>query len=170
MAKITFKGTAVKKIGKDAFKGIKKNAAFVMKKTFTSKNVKYKITKSTSSAKQVTVTGATKKNITTLSIPATVKYNGISFKVTAINKNAFKNKKKLKSVTIGKNVKTIGASAFLGDKKLAKVKFSGTAIKSIGKNAFKGIKKNAAFSVKKSKKKFVKKLLKKAKTKNYKMK
>lgn len=170
LAKITFKGTAVKKIGKDAFKGIKKNAAFVMKKTFTSKNVKYKITKSTSSAKQVTVTGTTKKNITTLSIPATVKYNGISFKVTAINKNAFKNKKKLKSVTIGKNVKTIGASAFLGDKKLAKVKFSGTAIKSIGKNAFKGIKKNAAFSVKKSKKKFVKKLLKKAKTKNYKMK
>ena len=48
--------------------------------------------------------------------------------------------------------------------------FSGTAIKSIGKNAFKGIKKNAAFKVKKSKKTYYKKLLKKAKTKNYKVK
>lgn len=170
LAKITFKGTAVKKIGKDAFKGIKKNASFVMKKTFTYKNVKYKITKSTTSAKMVTVTGTSKKNITTLSIPATVKLNGMSFKVTSINKNAFKNKKKLKSVTVGKNVKVISASAFQGDAKLAKVKFSGTAIKSIGKNAFKGIKKNAAFSVKKPKKAFIKKLLKKAKTRNYKVK
>ena len=59
---------------------------------------------------------------------------------------------------------------FSGCKKLAKIKFSGTAIKSIGKNAFKNIKKNAVFSVKKSKKAYYKKLLKKAKTKNFKMK
>lgn len=38
--KINFKGTAVKTIGKDAFKGVKKNASFVMKKTFAFKNVK----------------------------------------------------------------------------------------------------------------------------------
>ncbi len=170
LAKVTFKGTAVKKIGKDAFKGIKKGASFVMKKTFTSKSVKYKITKCTTSAKEVMVTGTTKKNITSLNIPATVKYNGMSFKVVSIGKNAFKNKKKLKSVTIGKNVKTIGASAFLGDKKLAKVKFSGTAVKTISKNAFKGIKKNATFSIKKSKRANLKKLLKKAKTKNFKVK
>ena len=73
-------------------------------------------------------------------------------------------------MTIGKNVKTIGASAFLGDKKLAKVKFSGTAVKTISKNAFKGIKKNATFSIKKSKRANLKKLLKKAKTKNFKVK
>lgn len=170
LAKITFKGTAVKTIGKDAFKGVKKNASFVMKKTFTFKNVKYKITKSTASVKQVTLTGVTKKNITSLNIPATVKYNGLAFKVTSVGKNALKNKKKLKKVTVGKNVKSIGAGAFLGDARLASVKFSGTAIKSIGKNAFKGIKKNAVFSVKKAKKAYYKKLLKKAKTKNYKVK
>ena len=56
--------------------------------------------------------------------------------------------------------------AFSGAKKLAKIKFSGTAVKTIGKNAFKGIKKNAVFSVKKSKRAYYKKLLKKAKTKN----
>ena len=169
LAKVTFKGTAVKTIGKDAFKGIKKNAAFSMKKTFIFKNVKYKITKCTASVKQVTVTGLSKK-LTSLNIPATVKYNGMTFKVTSINKKALRKQTKLKSVTIGKNVKSIGANAFDGDKKLAKIKFSGTAIKSIGKNAFKGIKKNATFTVKKAKKAYYNKLLKKAKTKNYKVK
>ena len=169
LAKVTFKGAAVKTIGKDAFKGIKKNAAFSMKKTFTFKNVKYKITKCTASVKQVTVTGLSKK-LTSLNIPATVKYNGMTFKVTSINKKALRKQTKLKSVTIGKNVKSIGANAFDGDKKLAKIKFSGTAIKSIGKNAFKGIKKNATFTVKKAKKAYYNKLLKKAKTKNYKVK
>ncbi len=169
LAKVTFKGTTVKTIGRDAFKGIKKNAAFSMKKTFTFKNVKYKITKCTASVKQVTVTGLSKK-LTSLNIPATVKYNGMTFKVTSINKKALRKQTKLKSVTIGKNVKSIGANAFDGDKKLAKIKFSGTAIKSIGKNAFKGIKKNATFTVKKAKKAYYNKLLKKAKTKNYKVK
>lgn len=169
LAKVTFMGTAVKTIGKDAFKGIKKNAVFSMKKTFTSKNVKYKITKCTAGAKQVTVTGLSKK-LASLNIPATVKYNGLTFQVTSIGKKALRKQTKLKSVTIGKNVKSIGANAFDGDKKLAKIKFSGTAIKSIGKNAFKGIKKNAVFTVKKSKKAYYDKLLKKAKTKNYKVK
>lgn len=170
LAKITFKGTAVKKIGKDAFKGIKKNASFVMKKTFTFKNVKYKITKSTASSKQVAVTGTSKKKLTSLNVPAAVKYNGMTFQVTSISKNAFKNKKQLKNVTVGKHVKSIGANAFSGDKALANVKFSGTALKSIGKNAFKGIKKNASFSVKKPKKAYYKNLLIKAGTKNFKMK
>ena len=169
LKKITFQGAAVKTIGKDAFKNIDKKATFTMPKAFTNKNLKYKITKCTASAKEVAVTGAAKKNLTTLSVPATVKYNGMTFKVTSVGKKAFRKQAKLKSVTIGKNVKSIGASAFDGDKKLAKIKFSGTAIKSIGKNAFKGIKKNAKFTVKKSKKAYYKKLLKKAKTKNFKI-
>ena len=171
LAKVTIKGTAIKTIGKDAFKGISKKAAFNMvKKSFTSKNLKYKITKCTASTKEVSVTGASKKSLTSLSIPATVKYNGMTFKVSSIDKKAFRKMTKLKKVTVGKNVKSIGASAFDGDKKLASIKFSGTAIKSIGKNAFKGIKKNATFKVKKSKKAYYKKLLKKAKTRNYKVK
>lgn len=171
LAKVTFKGTSVKTIGKDAFKGIKKNAAFRQAKTtFTYKNVKYKIAKCTASAKEVTVTGISKKKLTTLNIPATVKFNGMTFSVTAVNKKAFKNNKTLKSVTIGKNVKMIGSEAFRGAKKLAKIKFSGTAVKTIGKNAFKDIKKNAVFTVKKSKRNYYKKLLNKAKTKNYKLK
>ncbi len=169
LVKITFKGTAVKTIGKDAFKNIGKKAVFTMNKNFTAKNLKYKITKCTVSVKEVTVTGSSKK-LTSVNVPATVKFNGMTFKVTAINKKAFRKQTKLKSVVIGKNVKNIGSEAFSGAKKLAKVKFSGTAVKTIGKNAFKSIKKNAVFSVKKSKRTYYKKLLKKAKTSNFKMK
>ena len=131
--------------------------------------LKYKVTAYSSKSKSVTVTGSAKK-LTALTIPATVRYKNVTFKVTSIGKKAFSKQKKLKSLTIGKNVKSIGANAFSGDKKLAKIKFSGTAIKSIGKNAFKNIKKNAAFSVKKSKKAYYKRLLQKAKTKNFKVK
>ncbi len=169
LTKITFKGTAVKSIGKNAFKGISKKTVFSMKKTFTYKNLKYSITKSTASVKEVKVTGVSKK-LTSVSVPSTVKYNGITFKVTAIEKKAFRNQKTLKSAVVGKNVKSIGSEAFSGAKKLTKIKFSGTAIKSIGKNAFKNIKKNATFTVPKSKKAFYKRLLKKANTKNFKIK
>lgn len=140
-----------------------------MKKTFTSKKLKYKITKCTASVKQVTVTG-TSARLTSVNVPATVKYNGMTFKVTAIANKAFKNQRNLKSAVVGKNIKSIGSEAFFGAKKLAKIKFSGTAIKTIGKNAFKSIKKNAVFTVNKSKKAFYKKLLIKAKTKNFKIK
>ena len=40
----------------------------------------------------------------------TVQYQYFMLKVTAIEKNAFKNNKKINKVTIGKNVKTIGAN------------------------------------------------------------
>lgn len=169
LGKIKFNGTAVKSIGKNAFKNIKKTAVFTMKKTFTFNNLKFKITKCTASVKTVTVTGAAKQ-LTTAAIPNTVKYNGMTFKVTAIGSKAFKNQKKLKSAVIGKNVKKIGTEAFSGDKKLAKIKFNGTALKSIGKNAFKSIKKSAVFDVKNSKIEYYRNLLKKANTKNFKVK
>lgn len=166
LKKVTFKGTAVNKIGKDAFKNINKKASFVTQKTFTYKNLKYKITKCTASANDVTVTGADKQ-LTSVTIPATVTYNGMTFKVTAVGKKAFRNQKKLKSAVIGKNIKTIEQEAFSGAKKLAKIKFNGTAVKTIGKNAFKNIKKSAVFTVKKPKRASYKKLLQKAKTKNF---
>lgn len=52
------------------------------------------------------------KKTATVKIPSKVTINGKSYKVTSIAKNAFKNNKKVKNVTIGGNVKTIGKSAF----------------------------------------------------------
>jgi len=140
-----------------------------MNKSFFSKNLNYKVTQCTVAEKTVMVTGA-KKKFTSVTIPATVQYKGMTFKVTEIGKNAFKNQKKLKKVVIGKNVEKIGSKSFYGAKKLSKITFKGTKIKSIGKYAFKGIKKNAVFDIKNSKIKQLKKLLKKAKTKSYKVK
>ena len=104
-----------------------------------------------------------KKNITKVVIPSKVDIAGKSVKVTEVSKNSFKNQKKLKTVTIGKNVKKIGANAFKGDKKLKKLTIKSKKLTNIGKKAFKsaGTKKSTA-KVPNSKKKVLKKMLKKA--------
>lgn len=104
-------------------------------KTFQAKNIQYTVT----SAKEVKVTGPTKKSIRSVTIPATVKYKGTTYKVTSIGSKAFYNCKKLKTVTI-----------------------KSRKLKSVGKNAFKGIYKKAKVTVPKSKYKAYRKLLKKA--------
>ncbi len=169
LKKVSFRGTAVKTVGKQAFGKIHKKAVFSMKKTFTVKNLTYKITKCTVSAKQVSVTGGTKK-LASMKIPSTVTYNGMSFRVTAVAKKAFQKQEKLKSVTIGKYVNSIGEKAFYNCKRLKKVTFDGTAVKSIQKQAFGNVKKNVVFHAKKAKKAQYNRLLKKAGTKHYKMK
>ena len=66
------------------------------------------------------------------------------------------------SVTIGKNVKKIDASAFSGCKKLKNVTFKGTAVKNIKKNAFKNTAKKITVKVPaklKKNKSFKKKLI-----------
>ena len=139
-------------------------------KTFTiGKKLTYKVTACSKKVKTVTVTGS-KKQLKSITIPATVTYQKMKFKVTEISKNAFKKQKKLTKVTIGKNVTKIGANAFYGDKKLSKVTIKGKNLKKIGKNAFKKIKKSATFKVPKGKAKAYKNMLKKAKTSSYKVK
>ena len=141
-----------------------------VRKTFTiGKKLTYKVTACSKKVKTVTVIGS-KKQLKSITIPATVTYRKMKFKVTEISKNAFKKQKKLTKVTIGKNVTNIGANAFYGDKKLSKVTIKGKNLKKIGKNAFKKIKKSATFKVPKGKAKAYKNMLKKAKTSSYKVK
>lgn len=71
-----------------------------------------------------------------VTIPAEVTINGVSCTVVEIAPNAFKGYTKMKSVTIGKNVRKIGKGAFAGCKKLSQVTFKGSACTSIGKQAF----------------------------------
>ena len=78
--------------------------------------------------------GANKKKIT---IPAKVKIKGVSCKVVEIGKKAFKGKKKLKTITIGKNVTTINKNAFQNCKKLQTIKLKGTVLKKVKAGAFK---------------------------------
>ena len=92
----------------------------------------YNIVKSGKTASFVAPQNKTATNIV---IPATVKVSGVTYKVTAIEKNAFKKNKNIKSVTIGKNVKTIGKEAFSSCNKLKTVKF-GSDVTTIGDKAF----------------------------------
>lgn len=52
------------------------------------------------------------KKVTSVTVPSKVKIQGITYKVTAVNAKAFKNCKKLKKVTLGKNISSIGKNAF----------------------------------------------------------
>lgn len=109
-------------------------------KTFDKNGLlRYKVTKSAAANGQVTVVKLLKKKSANVVIPAAVKYEGCTFKVTGIAPGAFKNCKKLKAVTIGKNVVSIGAKAFSKCGKLRTVSFKGTKAPSIGKQAFRGV-------------------------------
>lgn len=89
--------------------------------TFKKSGLVYKIIDA--GKKTVSVTGVTKKNVKKVVIPKKVKYAGVSYKVTMIGKNAFKNCKKLKTLTIkSTNIKSIKKSAFSGCKKTVNVK------------------------------------------------
>ncbi len=63
--------------------------------------------------KQAIVVSCGDKNVKNVTIPAEVTIKGIKCKVVAIGEDAFKECKKLKSVTIGKNVQIIEKNAFL---------------------------------------------------------
>ena len=78
-----------------------------------------------------------KKDTATVTIPATIKVGNFNVPVTKIADKAFKGKKKLKTVTIGSNIKQIGTSAFEGCKKLKTVK-GGDNVEKIGDKAYKG--------------------------------
>ncbi len=98
--------------------------------------------------------------VTKVVIPATVKINGVTLKVTSIKKNAFKDNTKLISVKIGKNITNIGKNAFANAVNCKKITIVSTKLKKVEKNAFKNISKSAKIIVPSSKIKKYQKLLK----------
>lgn len=128
--------------------------------TVTVKGLKYKVTSVSAKGGAVAFTGLKNKKAKKAVIPATVKVNGVTCKVTSIAANACKNCKKLKSVTIGTNVASIGNKAFYGCKSLKKITVKSTKIKKVGKKALYGINKKAVIKVPKKKYKAYKKVFK----------
>lgn len=144
-------------------------------------NYRYKVT----SAKEASLIGLAKKNVTKVTVPKEVKIGGVKLKVTSISSKAFYKNTKITDVTIGKNVKTIDKSAFEGCKKLKNVtigaditkisdkafkncsklqtvKIDSKKLKSIGKEVFKGVKSNVTVKVPAKKMNAYQKLLKKS--------
>ena len=111
--------------------------------------LRYKVTKSVAANGTVTVVKLLKKSKAKVVIPETVKLDGYTFKVTAVSPKAFAKCKKLRSVTIGKNVTSIGRKAFYQCAKLKNITFKGKKAPKIAKQAFKGIQTKCRITVSK---------------------
>lgn len=105
-------------------------------------NLKYRVTAN----QVVTCYGTTNSRVTKISIPSTVRYNGVTYRVTSIWANAFKKKSRLTTVSIGHNVSVIGKNAFYKCKKLKKVTI-GTGLTQINPGAFRGVKKGCTITI-----------------------
>lgn len=87
---------------------------------------------------------------TTVTVPSRIKIKGVTYQVTSIAKNAFKNNRKLKKVVIPKSVTSIGAGAFEGCSALKSVELGGQ-VKSIGSRAFYNCKAMTSLTIRTSK-------------------
>ena len=97
----------------------------------------YKVIKSDAKDGEVTYAKPKSGVKGTVKIPDTVTVDGITYKVTAIEADAFKNNKNITKVIIGNNVTVIGKNAFAGCKKLSSVTV-GKKVKTISAGAFSG--------------------------------
>ena len=86
----------------------------------------------------------------TVTIPAKAKVDGVSYRVTSIADNAFKNNKKITKVVIGSNIVTIGKNAFAKCTNITSIVI-GKNVTKIEKNAFYGCRKLKKITIKSEK-------------------
>ena len=109
----------------------------------------------------------TSKAARSVTIPATIKAKGITYKVTSIGAKAFNSNKKLKKVTIGANIAKISNNAFYKCRSLKTVIIKSVLLtkKTANKKAFKGVNKKMVIKVPKKMKKAYVKIFKRLKVK-----
>ena len=97
----------------------------------------------------------------TVRVPAVITANGTDCKVTSVAEGAFKGSKKLVTLVLGKNVKTIGKNAFRSCAKLKSITIQTAKLtaKTVGAAAFKGIAKKPTVKLPKKQLMAYKKLL-----------
>lgn len=122
---------------------------------YTVAGCQYKVTKA---GAEVSLIKANKK-AKRVTIPAVIKVNGVTYKVTSIGAKAFNGNKKLTKVTICINIKKISNNAFYKCRSLKMVTIKSVLLtkKTANKKAFKGVNKKMVIKVpKKVKKVYVK--------------
>lgn len=129
----------------------------------SSNGLRYRVTDAGQTQGQVQLIGTAGTARKNLVIPAEIVSlsTGQRFRVTAIGNNAFKNQKKLRKVTIGKNVSAIGKRAFFNCKKLKTITIKSKMLtkKTVGAKAFRGIYARASVKVPKKKRTLYRKIL-----------
>lgn len=153
-------------------------------KTYTVKNIKYKVLSFNGKSGTVTATGYS-KSAKSIAVANYVYIKGYKFTVKSISNNAFKNCsslkgtvkingsiskignnafigcKKIKKIVIGKNITSVGSKAFYNCKSLSFVDLrQAKSLKKIGASSFKKNKKGRLFKVKPSTKQYFIYLLK----------
>ena len=118
--------------------------------------------------KTAVIKKADSKKAKKVKIKKTVVIKGVTCTVVGIGKNAFKNCKKMTTLTIGPNVTKIEKGAFQNCKKLKNITIQGKALKTIKSGAFKGTPKGIRVKAKGFSKKQKKTLLSKLKKANMK--
>jgi len=104
-------------------------------KTITKSGITYIVTSSSKTSPEVEVFDYTTQK-KTVTIPDTITYKNVKYKVVGIGVYAFWYNTKLNKITIGKNIKYINTGAFDDCKKLKSVVIKSTKIKKVGSNAF----------------------------------
>ena len=130
---------------------------------YTVAGCQYKVTKA---GAEVSLIKANKK-AKSVTIPAAIKVNGVTYKVTSIGAKAFNGSKKLSKVTIGTNIKKISNNAFFKCRSLKTVTIKSVLLtkKTANKKAFKGISRKMVMKVPKKMKKVYVKIFKGLKVK-----
>lgn len=122
---------------------------------YTVADCQYKVTKAGAEVSLI----KTNKKAKRVTIPAVIKVNGVTYKVTSIGAKAFNGSKKLSKVTVGTNIKKISNNAFFKCRSLKTVTIKSVLLtkKTANKKAFKGISRKMVIKVpKKMKKAYVK--------------
>lgn len=121
--------------------------------TLTDTVNKCKVVVTSSNIKNPTVAykKSTNTKAKTIKVPDEVVIDGVKYKVTSISNNAFANNKKVTKAVIGKNVTSIGKSAFKKCTNLKTVEIKSTKLNKIGANAFYGAKKLTKITLKSTK-------------------
>lgn len=98
------------------------------------------------------------KNAKKIIIPDSIEIDEELYKVTKIKASSFVGCKRLTSITIGKNVKEIGRNAFKDCKNLKFITVKSKVLGKVGKNALKGTSNKLKITIPKKKQKVYKKL------------
>ena len=119
----------------------------------TVESLKCKVTVLSDDVSNPTVSylGTTSKNSITVKVPDNVTVDNITYKVTAIADKAFFGNTKVKNVSIGKNVTSIEKNAFKNCTKLKTIEIKSTTLNKIGANAFSGDKSLTKITLKSTK-------------------